>query len=57
MGVVSDEMICNDLGVDYDDVYEQRASEAKKRKALDLPDGDTMTPDPVGDALVLEGEK
>lgn len=57
LGVVSDEMICNDLGVDYEDVYEQRAREAKKRAALELPDGDTMTPDPVGDALVTQEEK
>lgn len=56
LGIVSDEMICNDLGVDWEDVYEQRAREAKKREELDLPDGDTMTPDPLGDKLVTEDE-
>lgn len=56
LGVATDEMICNDLGVDWEDVYEQRAREAKKRKKLELPDGDTMVPDPVGDKLVTEDE-
>jgi capsid protein len=50
-------MICNDLGVDVDDVYEQRSREAKKRERLGLPDGDTMTPDPIGDKLVTEDER
>ena len=45
-----------DLGVDWDDVYDQRAREGKKRKDLKLPDGDTMTPDPLGDKLVTEKE-
>lgn len=57
MGVASDEMICNDLGVDWEDVYDQRAREVTKRAELDLPDGDTMTPDPVGDVLVTQDEK
>jgi capsid protein len=57
MGVMTDEMICNDLGVDVDDVYEQRSREAKKRERLGLPDGDTMTPDPIGDKLVTEDER
>lgn len=56
MGVMSDEMICNDLGVDWEDVYEQRSREAKKRATLYLPEGDTMTPDPVGDKLITEDE-
>ncbi|MDR6431294.1 lambda family phage portal protein [Brucella pseudogrignonensis] len=57
IGVASDEMICNDLGVDWEDVYDQRAREAAKRAQLGLPDGDTMTPDPVGDALITQDEK
>ena len=57
LGVMSDRMICDDLGVDWEDVYDERAREAKKRAVLDLPDGDTMTPDPVGDKLVTEEEK
>lgn len=56
MGVMSDEMICNDLGFDWEDVYEQRSREAKKRATLYLPEGDTMTPDPVGDKLITEDE-
>lgn len=56
LGVATDEMICNDLGVDWEDVYEQRGREAKKRAALGLPDGDAMEPDPVGDKLVTEDE-
>jgi lambda family phage portal protein len=51
MGVMSDEMICNDLGVDVEDVYRQRAHEQKLRKTLELPEGDTMTA-PVNDATV-----
>lgn len=54
LGVVTDEMICSDLGVDWEDVYEQRAREKVKREKLDLPDGDTLVPDPVGDNLVTE---
>jgi capsid protein len=34
MGVMSDEMICNDLGVDVEDVYRQRAHEKKLREKL-----------------------
>lgn len=54
MGVISDEMICSDLGVDWEDVLEQRAREMAKRKKLGLPEGDTMAPDPAGDRLVTE---
>jgi capsid protein len=43
MGIMTDEMICNDLGVDVEDVYRQRAAEKKMRAKFDLPDGDTMT--------------
>ena len=53
-GVVTDEMICADLGVDWEDVYEQRAREAARRQKLGLPEGDTLAPDPVGDKLVTE---
>lgn len=31
LGVMTDEMICNDLGVDYEDVYDQLAQEADMR--------------------------
>jgi lambda family phage portal protein len=54
LGVVTDQMICADLGVDFEDVYEQRAREAEMRAQLKLPEGDAMTPDPVGDALMTE---
>lgn len=54
LGVVTDEMICADLGVDWEDVYEQRAREAARRQKLGLPEGDTLAPDPVGDKLVTE---
>lgn len=54
LGVVTDEMICNDLGVDWEDVYEQRAREKARREELELPDGDTLEPDPVSDKLVTE---
>jgi lambda family phage portal protein len=51
MGVVTDEMICNDLGVDVEDVYRQRAHEMTLREKYDLPEGDTMTAE-VDDATV-----
>jgi lambda family phage portal protein len=51
LGVVSDEMICNDLGVDVEDVYRQRAHEKKLREKYDLPEGNTMTAE-VDDATV-----
>lgn len=54
MGITTDEAICADLGMDWEDVYTQRAREATRRKELGLPDGDTMAPDPVGDALLME---
>lgn len=38
MGVISDQMICSDLGVDYEDVYEQRAQEKEMRDSLGLVD-------------------
>ena len=54
LGIASDEQLCAELGTDYEDVYEQRARERDLREQHDLPDGDTLTPDPVGDALVTE---
>jgi capsid protein len=38
MGVISDAMIANDLGVDIEDVYAQRASEAELRETYGLTD-------------------
>lgn len=38
LGVMSDQMIANDLGVDIEDVYEQRAREAELREEYNLPD-------------------
>lgn len=38
MGVISDEMIANDLGVDIEDVYEQLAREKEMRTDLQLPE-------------------
>lgn len=38
LGVMSQEMICNDLGVDHEDVHEQLEREALSRKRRDLPD-------------------
>lgn len=55
MGVVTDEWICAELGDDWEDVYEQRAREAQKREALDLPDGSKSSaapPDPATAALL-----
>lgn len=61
MGVMSHEMIANEIGVDIEDVYDQRAREAELRKELDLPEpvaaqaaaqstGDDSQDDDKGDA-------
>ena len=54
LGIASDEQLCAELGTDYEDVYEQRARERDLREELDLPDGDTMAPDPAADALIAD---
>jgi capsid protein len=38
LGVMSQEMICNDLGVDHEDVHEQLAREKASRERLGLHD-------------------
>lgn len=38
LGVMSDQMIANDLGVDIEDVYEQRSREAELRVEYKLPE-------------------
>lgn len=38
LGVVSQEMVCNDLGVDHEDVHEQLAREKISRTAKGLPE-------------------
>lgn len=38
LGVMPQEAICNDLGVDHEDVHEQLAREAANRERLGLPD-------------------
>jgi lambda family phage portal protein len=43
LGVISDAMIANDLGVDIEDVYAQRASEAEMRESYGLADPMLMT--------------
>jgi lambda family phage portal protein len=42
LGVISDAMIANDLGVDIEDVYAQRAAEADLRASYDLADPQAM---------------
>jgi lambda family phage portal protein len=42
LGVMSDAMICNDLGVDVDDVYQQLAQEQEMRAEYGLPDPQIM---------------
>jgi lambda family phage portal protein len=42
LGVMSDAMICNDLGVDVDDVYQQLAQEQALRAEYGLPDPQIM---------------
>ena len=42
LGVMSDAMICNDLGVDVDDVYQQLAQERDLRAEYQLPEPTAM---------------
>lgn len=53
MGVITDEMICADLGVDHDDVYEGRAKEKASRERLDIHGGITNGGTDV-DTLIAE---
>lgn len=53
MGVVTDEMICADLGVDHDDVYEGRAKEKASRERYGIHGGITNGGTDV-DALIGE---
>ena len=55
MGVMSDERIADDLGYDIGDEYERRSREKKLRESLDLPEGNTMEPDPLVEALIADG--
>lgn len=57
MGVISDEMICNDLGVDVEDVYRQRAREIDMRREFKLPEPSAAAPDPAADKLANEEDK
>lgn len=43
MGVMSDAMICNDIGADVDDVYQQLAQEKQMRSEYGLPDALLMS--------------
>jgi lambda family phage portal protein len=44
LGVMTDSMICNDLGVDVDDVYQQLAQEKMLRAEYGLPDPQMLGP-------------
>lgn len=56
LGVMSDEMIANDLGVDIEDVYAERAREQKMRESLGLPDAMVANDGGLGDKLAGEDE-
>jgi lambda family phage portal protein len=60
MGVITDEAIANDLGLDIEDVYAQRAREKALREQYDLPDAverEQAAADREAEALIKEGEK
>ena len=59
LGVMSDAMICNDIGADVDDVYQQLAQEAALRAEYGLPEPQVMGaagggPIPLDDTSDLE---
>lgn len=59
LGVMSDEMICNDLGVDVEDVYDQRAREKALRaeKGIEEPTYMNAKASKEVDGLLDEGPK
>lgn len=57
MGVISDEMIAGDLGVDIEDVYEARQREKEMRKQFGLDEPKPATGDPVADKLLTEDDE
>lgn len=56
LGVMTDEMIASELGVDIEDVYEQRKREQDMRKEYGLRESFTDPNDKLTDALVTSGE-
>lgn len=60
MGVMTDEMICADLGVDHDDVYESRAKEKASRERLGIhggiTNGGTDVDAMIGEEQVQQGQ-
>lgn len=56
LGVMSDAMICNDLGVDVDDVYQQLAQEKAMRAEYGLPDPQVMGAAGGGPQPMADGE-
>lgn len=56
LGVMSDAMICNDLGVDVDDVYQQLAQEKALRVEYGLPEPQVMGAAGGGPQLMPDGE-
>jgi lambda family phage portal protein len=59
LGVMSQEMICNDLGVDHEDVHEQLAREKASRERHGLNDpmlGHNAGP-PITDADIVDDDK
>lgn len=60
MGVITDEAIANDLGLDIEDVYAQRAREKDLREQYGLPDAverEQAQAERDAEALMKEGEK
>lgn len=54
LGVISDDMIANDLGVDIEDVYDERAAEAEMRKERGLIE--LVMPGSVAPGSALPGD-
>lgn len=58
LGVITDEAIANDLGLDIEDVYAQRAREKALRETYGLPDStEQAVEDAQAEALANETEK
>jgi capsid protein len=56
LGVMSDAMICTDLGADVDDVYQQLAQEQSLRAEYGLPEPQMMGAQGGGPNAAADGQ-
>jgi len=57
LGVITDEAICADMGLDWEDVYDQLEREQQLRKEKGLPDSRQTPQDNLADGLIAQDER